>query len=76
MSPTEKPKICVIGLGSMGFGMANSLQRRGFAVTGCDVLTDAVDRFVKEGGKRAGTPAEAAKGAGIVVSVVLNAAQT
>jgi L-threonate 2-dehydrogenase len=76
MSPTEKPKICVIGLGSMGFGMANSLKRRGFAVTGCDVLADALDRFVKEGGKRARTPAEAATGAGIVVSVVLNAAQT
>ena len=76
MSLTEKPKIWLIGLGSMGFGMANSLQRRGFAVTGCDVSTDAVDRFVKEGGKRARTPAEAAKGAGIVVSVVLNAAQT
>jgi 3-hydroxyisobutyrate dehydrogenase len=60
----------------MGFGMASSLQRKGFEVTGCDVSVDAVDRFVKQGGKGAKTPADAAKGAGIVVCVVLNAAQT
>ena len=33
-------------------------------------------RFVADGGKGAATPAEAAKTAGIVVSVVVNAAQT
>jgi L-threonate 2-dehydrogenase len=76
MSSAEKPKIAVIGLGSMGFGMATSLKRKGFEVTGCDVSADAVERFVKEGGKGAKTPADAAKGTGIVVSVVLNAAQT
>jgi len=76
MSSAEKPKVAVIGLGSMGFGMASSLQRKGFEVTGCDVSVDAVDRFVKQGGNGAKTPAEAAKGAGIVVCVVLNAAQT
>jgi L-threonate 2-dehydrogenase len=76
MSSAERPKVAVIGLGSMGFGMASSLQRKGFEVTGCDVSVDAVDRFVKQGGKGAKTPADAAKGAGIVVCVVLNAAQT
>jgi len=76
MSSAEKPKVAVIGLGSMGFGMASSLQRKGFEVTGCDVSVDAVDRFVKQGGIGAKTPAEAARGAGIVVCVVLNAAQT
>jgi 3-hydroxyisobutyrate dehydrogenase len=60
----------------MGFGMATSLKRAGFEVTGCDVAADNVARFVGEGGKGANTPAEAAKGAGIVVSVVVNAAQT
>jgi L-threonate 2-dehydrogenase len=71
-----KPRVAVIGLGSMGFGMATSLRRAGFDVTGCDVSADAVARFVAEGGKGAKTPAEAAQGAGIVISVVLNAAQT
>ncbi len=73
---TAKPRVAVIGLGSMGFGMATSLKRAGFHVTGCDVSAEAVARFVADGGKGAGTPAEAAKQADIVISVVLNAAQT
>src|SRR5246127_5548483 len=76
MPSSERPKIAVIGLGSMGFGMATSLKHAGFEVTGCDVSDDAVARFVAGGGRGAKTPAEAAKGAGIVVSVVVNAAQT
>jgi 3-hydroxyisobutyrate dehydrogenase len=76
MADTAKPKMAVIGLGSMGFGMATSLRRKGYEVTGCDVAADSVVRFVKDGGKGASTPAEAAKGADIVISVVLNAVQT
>src|SRR4030088_3381800 len=75
-SATSKPRVAVIGLGSMGFGMATSLKRAGFEVTGCDVSAEAVARFVTQGGKGAKTPAEAAKDADIVVSVVVNAAQT
>jgi 3-hydroxyisobutyrate dehydrogenase len=69
-------KAAVIGLGSMGFGMARSLLRAGFKVAGFDVSADAIERFAAEGGVKAATPAEAAAGAGIVVSVVVNAAQT
>src|SRR6201991_3807845 len=78
MSASTSPnkRVAVIGLGSMGYGMAISLKRAGFAVTGCDVSADAVARFVAEGGKGGKTPAEAAKTADIVVSVVVNAAQT
>ena len=76
MTDTAKPPVAVIGLGSMGFGMATSLRRAGFEVTGCDVMADSVARFVNEGGKGARTPAEAAKAADIVICVVLNAAQT
>ena len=76
MPESAKPHIAVIGLGSMGFGMATSLRRAGFAVTGCDVSGDAVARFVADGGGGADTPALAAKAADIVVSVVVNAAQT
>ena len=76
MPNSGKPQIAVIGLGSMGFGMATSLKRKGFEVTGCDVSADLVARFVAEGGKGARSPAEAAKGADIVICVVLNAAQT
>ena len=73
---TASQRIAVIGLGSMGFGMAISLQRAGFAVTGCDVSSESVARFVTGGGMGAATPAEAAQNADIVVSVVVNAVQT
>src|SRR5215468_10839073 len=76
MSQSVKPDVAVIGLGSMGFGMATSLSRAGFEVTGCDISAETVARFAREGGKGATTPAEAASSADIVVSVVLNAAQT
>jgi 3-hydroxyisobutyrate dehydrogenase len=76
MSSSAKPRVAVIGLGSMGFGMATSLKRAGFEVIGCDVSADLAARFVADGGEGAKTPAEAAKGADIVICVVLNAAQT
>jgi len=69
-------RCAVIGLGSMGLGMARSLLRSGFPVTGFDVSADAVARFAAAGGAAAATPAAAARGATIVVAVVVNAAQT
>jgi 3-hydroxyisobutyrate dehydrogenase len=69
-------RVAVIGLGSMGLGMAASLARAGFAVAGCDVAPEAVARLVAAGGRGAANPAEAAEGAEIIVSVVVNAAQT
>lgn len=69
-------RIAVIGLGSMGFGMATSLLRAGFAVTGCDVSADSIGRFKATGGQGTTSPAEAVRDAEIVVSVVVNAAQT
>ncbi|RWE59371.1 L-threonate dehydrogenase [Mesorhizobium sp.] len=69
-------RVAVIGLGSMGFGMATSLRRAGFEVTGFDVNEQMVARFVANGGRGAQTPAQAAQAADVVVSVVVNAAQT
>lgn len=68
--------VAVVGLGSMGFGMAQSLKRAGLDVVGYDVASAAVERFIADGGGGARTPSEAAQNAGIVVSVVVNAAQT
>lgn len=76
MTSTASPQIAVIGLGSMGFGMAMSLKRAGFDVVGCDVSPAGRERFVAEGGRVAAMPAAAAAGADIVISVVVNAAQT
>lgn len=69
-------RVAVIGLGSMGFGMATSLRRAGFEVTGFDVNDEMVARFVATGGRGAQSPAEAAQAADVVISVVVNAAQT
>lgn len=71
----KKNKIAVIGLGSMGYGMATSLLRAGHEVWGFDVNVTQVDRFVEEGGKT-GVLSEEALRFDIAVVVVLNAAQT
>ncbi|RWL20388.1 MULTISPECIES: L-threonate dehydrogenase [Mesorhizobium] len=85
MTTTDKQKdipaaaalrVAVIGLGSMGFGMAASLRRAGFEVTGFDINEQMVARLVANGGRGAQTPAQAAQAADVVVSVVVNAAQT
>jgi putative dehydrogenase len=64
-------KVAVIGLGSMGYGIASSLLRAGHAVMGRDVSQQAVSRLESEGGSAIDPAAlEAA------VIVVLNATQT
>ena len=75
-STAGEPRAAVIGLGSMGLGMAQSLQRAGFTVSGYDVSDAAVARFAEAGGRVGATPGQAASGADCVVSVVVNAAQT
>lgn len=67
--------ITVIGLGSMGYGMAQSLLRAGHEVYGCDIDPERVAALAAEGGKSARVP-EAAAVSDIVICVVLNAMQT
>lgn len=75
-APTNSP-IAVIGLGSMGYGMAVSLRRKGFAVSAFDVRPDVAATFAKEhGGKACGSVKDVATGAAIAVIVVVNADQT
>ncbi|OWY04460.1 L-threonate dehydrogenase [Thioclava sp. IC9] len=76
MKSPQETKVCVIGLGSMGFGMAESLLRDGFAVTGVDVNADAMERFAALGGAVAADPATGAQDAELVIAVVVNADQT
>jgi putative dehydrogenase len=70
------PKVAVIGLGSMGMGIASSLIGAGFSVTGCDIDPARVEFLKGEGGSADIRPAVAAKGADVLVTVVVNAAQT
>lgn len=68
-------KAAVIGLGSMGLGMAGALLKT-MPVTGYDRDGGALDRFTAAGGRGASSAAEAARDADILLVVVLNAAQT
>jgi 3-hydroxyisobutyrate dehydrogenase len=71
-----KGRVAVIGLGAMGYGMAQSLIRAGFEVAGYDLAATALERLVKDGGRAAASPADAACTADVVVTVVVNAQQT
>ena len=55
--------VTVIGLGSMGIGMANSVLRAGHEVWGLDISEARMEAFVAGGGK-SGTIAEAAGASG------------
>ncbi|MBA9847999.1 MAG: NAD(P)-binding domain-containing protein [Ralstonia sp.] len=69
-------KVGVIGLGAMGLGIAKTLRNHGYTVYACDARPGAAADFAKEGGVACATPAEVAAGVDVVVSVVVNAAQT
>jgi putative dehydrogenase len=69
-------KVGVIGLGAMGAGMAGSLRRAGCAVHVCDVREGVAATFAKGGGTACSDPADLAARCELVVSVVVNAAQT
>ncbi len=65
--------VAVYGLGSMGYGIAQSVLRAGHATWGVDINTSAMAQFRDEGGEASAVEASALD---VVVVVVLNAAQT
>src|SRR5437762_7191220 len=69
-------KVGLIGLGAMGRGMADSLRRAGFDVHVCDVRVEVAQAFAADGGTACATPAELAARCDVLLSVVVNAAQT
>ncbi|WP_426396226.1 L-threonate dehydrogenase [Ralstonia sp. R-29] len=73
---TADRKVGVIGLGAMGLGIAKTLRHNGYTVFACDARPGAAADFAKEDGVACATPAEVAAGADVIVSVVVNAAQT
>ena len=66
----------LIGLGAMGSGMAGSLCRAGADVHVCDAREGAAAAFAKTGGTACASPAELASRCEVVISVVVNSAQT
>ena len=66
----------VIGLGSMGGGVAKSLLAKKFETHVYDVRADAVKAFAAQGAKAAATPAALGAACDVVVLLVVNAEQT
>ena len=66
----------LIGLGAMGSGMAQSLRRAGHTVHVFDVRREAAEAFAKDGGVACASLAELGAACDVVISVVVNAAQT
>lgn len=68
-------RTAVIGLGSMGYGIAQSCLRAGHVTHGYDVVPSQMERFRSDGGAT-GALAEIAGSLDAAVIVVLNATQT
>ena len=66
----------MIGLGAMGSGMGGSLRRAGADLHVCDAREGVAAAFTAQGGSPCATAAELAARCEVVVSVVVNAAQT
>ena len=71
-----KPVVGVIGLGAMGQGMAQSLRRAGFDLQVFDVRAGVADRLRPRRRHGLRQRGRAGRSCDVVVSVVVNAAQT
>lgn len=69
-------RVGVVGLGAMGLGIAKSLRRAGFVPQVFDVRSGVAQDFAREGGTACASLAELGAACDVVVSVVVNAAQT
>ena len=70
---TENKNVLVIGLGSMGYGIAKSLMRTGYKVYGQDKNPDQQKKFYQDGGFEGKVPYDQLEA---VIIVVLNEKQT
>lgn len=68
--------IGVIGLGAMGYGVAQSLLRAGLNVHACDLRPEVLQRFADAGGVPCASPAELGSRCDVVLTLVVNAQQT
>jgi 3-hydroxyisobutyrate dehydrogenase len=70
------PVIAFLGTGRMGGPMAANLARAGFAVRAWDRTTSHAAALVEDGLTVAGSPAEAVKGAGILITMLADGPAT
>ena len=72
----SQPAVGLVGLGAMGLGMAQSLRRAGHAPHVFDLRREVAQDFARDGGTACETLAGLGARCDVVVSVVVNAAQT
>lgn len=63
----EKPRLGYVGIGLMGLPMTRRLLERGYAVTVCDIVAARTEAARAAGATVAATPAQAVRGADIVL---------
>ena len=68
-------RVGVIGLGSMGMGAALNLQRKGHAVTGCEVREGGAQALLEAGGAAVTTPGALPDGLEALIVFVVNQEQ-
>ena len=71
----DKLSVGVVGLGSMGLGMARSILKAGHSVKGYDMAGEARRAFGDSGGEVADSVPGAAEGVDVLLVMVVNAAQ-
>lgn len=67
---TTRPVVAFIGLGSMGYPMAEQLIRDGFKVRAFDLDTEALNRFAASHGTAARSAAAAVDGADVILTML------
>ena len=73
---TAAPVIAFLGTGRMGGPMAANLARAGFGVRAWDRTASHAAALTEEGATAAATPAEAVKGAGILITMLADGPAT
>jgi len=68
-------QVTVIGLGSMGMGVAKSLNREDFKVRGFDLNQSAMNEFAEAGGYAAKSAVDAVKDAQVTIFLLVNSDQ-
>jgi 3-hydroxyisobutyrate dehydrogenase len=66
----EKISVAMLGLGTMGRGMAANLLKRGFPLTVWNRTRSRAEPFAAQGARVVDTPAEAVKGAQLVLAIL------
>jgi len=74
--PAATPAIAFLGTGRMGGPMAANLARAGFSVRAWDRTPGHAAALVKDGATVAASPAEAVKGAGILITMLADGPAT